>query len=357
MKPTALLVICLILLAIVTFGQTKKKTPVVEGNQLLFEQRLKSELERLSAYSGGKLGVTALHIESGKIISQHGAEGFPMASTFKVPIAVQLLTKVDSGKLSLDQMIEIRREDMHPGSGMIAERFNWPDNISPGLSLSVRSLMELMLLISDNSATDVCLRLAGGAGAVTSCMKRLGINGIRVDRPTSILIADFVGVTMPENKPWLNTTFDSLAQLIKPAQAETFSRKLDNDPRDTATPEGMANLLLQIYTKPILKESSKAILLDIMKRCESGTARLKGLLPVGTEVAHKTGTIGMTTNDVGIITLPGDGGHLIVSAFVKSSTKDIPERERAIAEVTRLLFDYSIMFHQVSPDKNSVTAK
>jgi beta-lactamase class A len=188
-------------------------------------------------------------------------------------------------------------------------------------------------------------------------MKRLGISGIRVDRPTSLLIADFVGVTMPENKPWLNSRFDSLAQLIRPGDAEVFSRKLDSDPRDTATPDGMANLLLQIYTKPILKESSKAILLDIMKRCESGTARLKGLLPIGTEVAHKTGTIGMTTNDVGIITLPGEGGHLIVSAFVKSSTKEIPDRERAIAEVTRLLFDYSIMFHQVTADKSSVSAR
>ncbi|MEO5979610.1 MAG: class A beta-lactamase [Chryseolinea sp.] len=357
MKPAALLIICLILLAVVTFGQSKKKAPVVDANQPLFEQRLKSELERLSAYSGGKLGVTALHIESGKMISQNGAEAFPMASTFKVPIAVQLLTKVDSGKLSLDQMVEIKREDMHPGSGMIAERFNWPNNISPGLSLSVRSLMELMLLISDNSATDVCLRLAGGASAVTSCMKQLGINGIRVDRSTAILIADFVGVTMPSGKPWMNTTFDSLAHLIKPGEAETFSKALDSDPRDTSTPDGMANLLLQIYTKPILKESSKALLLDIMKRCESGAARLKGLLPIGTEVAHKTGTIGMTTNDVGIITLPGDGGHLIVSAFVKSSTKEIPDRERALAEVTRLIFDYTIMFYQVNAEKNSMSAR
>ena len=80
-----------------------------------------------------------------------------------------------------------------------------------------------------------------------------------------------------------------------------------------------------------------------MKRCESGLARLKGSLPPATEVMHKTGTIGMTTNDVGIITLPGDAGHVAIAVFVKSSTKEIPERERAIAEVTRAIHDYFVL--------------
>lgn len=82
------------------------------------------------------------------------------------------------------------------------------------------------------------------------------------------------------------------------------------------------------------------LLLDVMRRCETGLTRLKGALPPGTEVMHKTGTIGMTTNDVGIVTLPGDAGHLVISIFVKSSEKPIPDRERAIAEVARALHDY-----------------
>ncbi|MEJ0054612.1 MAG: serine hydrolase [Bacteroidota bacterium] len=58
---------------------------------------------------------------------------------------------------------------------------------------------------------------------------------------------------------------------------------------------------------------------------------------------HKTGTIGMTTNDVGIITLPNGGGHVVISVFVKSSEKEIPERERAIAEVSRAVYDYFLL--------------
>ena len=77
-----------------------------------------------------------------------------------------------------------------------------------------------------------------------------------------------------------------------------------------------------------------------MERCESGERRLKGKLPEGTAVAHKTGTIGRTTNDVGIVTLPDGAGHVIVVAFVKESELDVPEREDAIAEVARAAHDY-----------------
>lgn len=337
-----LILITLAFASLSAFAQSKKNQPTPDIRATMAE-RVKAEVQRLSGHSGGVLGVTAIHIESGMTIAQNGTLAFPMASSYKVPIAVQLLARIDSGHLSLDDMIEIKREDMHPGSGMISERFNWPANVRPGLALSVRSLMELMLLISDNSATDICLRLAGGADRVNACMKRLGISGIRVDRPTSFLIADYVGIQWPKGKPWLNTTFDSLARLIKPEDEKMYAQQFDVDPRDTSTPDAMANLLLQLYTKPILREPSRLLLLDIMKRCETGLTRLKGALPPETEVAHKTGTIGMTTNDVGIITLPGNAGHLVIAVFVKSSTKEIPDRERAIAEVTRALYDYAII--------------
>jgi beta-lactamase class A len=309
----------------------------------LAQQRLEQEIARLTALSGGKLGVYAQHIESGKSVSQLPQEKFPMASSYKIPIAVELLTKVDSGKYSLDQMIEVRFEDLHPGSGLLSERFNWPGVKNPGVALSIRSLLELMLLISDNSATDICLRLAGGPGAVNACMKRWGINGIRVDRPTAWLIADFLGIYFPVDQPWQRIAFDSLSKKPTVEEQKASAQKFDEDPRDTSTPKAMADLLLMIYSKPLLKPESQHLLLDIMKRCETGQGRLKGSLPPATEVLHKTGTIGMTTNDVGIITLPGDAGHVVIAVFVKSSTKEIPDRERAIAEVTRAIHDYYIL--------------
>src|ERR1700722_17907580 len=145
--------------------------------------RLERELERISRVAGGTVGAAAIHIESGRIALLRPPERFPMASTFKVPVAVQLLGRIDRGEERLDRMIAIEPADLHPGSGTLTALFN-----KPGVSLSVRNLMELMLLISDNSAADILVKLAGGPEAVTARMRALGFAGIRVDRPTIGLI-------------------------------------------------------------------------------------------------------------------------------------------------------------------------
>jgi beta-lactamase class A len=299
-------------------------------------QRLEREMARLAKVSGGIVGVTAIHLETGRRVSMNGTDRFPMASTFKVPIAVQLLTRVDKGELKLDQMIDIKQSDLHPGSGTLADLFN-----KGGLALSVRNLMELMLLISDNSATDVVLRTAGGAEAVTARMRALGIEGINVSRSTAQLIAEWIGVSnLPPEDQWQPSLFRSLFAAVKPEEQKAAAKRFESDPRDTSTPESMAALLQRIYRKDILKVESAELLLDIMRRCRTGEARLRGLLPQGTEIAHKTGTIGGTTNDVGIITLPDNAGHVVIAAFVKSSEKDVTARERAIAEIARAVHDF-----------------
>ena len=299
-------------------------------------QRLEREIARVAKVSGGIVGATAIHLETGRRVSLNGAERFPMASTFKVPLAVQLLTRVDKGELKLDQMIEVKQSDLHPGSGTLADLFN-----KGGLSLSVRNLMELMLLISDNSATDILLREAGGGEAVTGRMRSLGIEGINVNRSCARLIADWVGVSnLPPEETWTPEMFKLLFSTVKPEDQKAAVEKFAKDTRDTATPDGMAALLERIYRKDLLKPASAELLLDIMRRCRTGEARLKGILPEGTEIAHKTGTIGPSTNDVGIITLPDGAGHLAIAVFVKSGEKDVAARERAIAEIARAAHDF-----------------
>jgi beta-lactamase class A len=209
--------------------------------------------------------------------------------------------------------------------------------------------MELMLLISDNSATDVCLRLAGGPEAVTARMREIGISGIDVNRSTARLIADWVGITqVVAETEWSPALFQKLAEAVKPEENKAAAARFEADPRDTATPEAMVTLLGRIHRKDLLKPESAELLLDIMRRCRTGEARLKGLLPLGTEVAHKTGTIGRTANDVGIVTLPDDAGHVAIAVFVKSSDKEPAARERVIAEVARAVHDYFLFQPQVT---------
>ena len=101
----------------------------------------------------------------------------------------------------------------------------------------------------------------------------------------------------------------------------------------------MAALLDRIYQKKLHKPETADLLLDILYRCRTGDARIKGMLPPGTEVAHKTGSIGGTVNDVGIVNLPDGGGHVVLALFVKQGTKP-EDRERAIAQISRAVYDY-----------------
>ncbi|HEY7698187.1 MAG TPA: class A beta-lactamase [Vicinamibacteria bacterium] len=306
------------------------------GTGFASEEALERELQRLGPLSGGVMGVAALHLESGRKAFLNADEPFPMASTYKVPIAVELLHRVDEGTLDLARMVEVERHDYSPGSGLLTDLIR-----EPGLALSLRNLLEIMLLISDNTATDLCLRHAGGGEGVTARMRKLGIEGLRVDRSTLQLIADWKGLSpVPGDEERDPAKYGELFDSVPKETSDAAERAFEDDPRDTATPRAMAALLEKIWKREALSPESTDLLLDIMKRCRTGEGRLKGILPGGTEVAHKTGTIGRTLNDVGIITLPNGAGHVIVAAFVKASDRPESERERAIAEAARAAHDY-----------------
>ena len=205
--------------------------------------RLESELTRLTTIAGGKVGVAAIHLETGREVVLNRGEPFPMASTFKVPIAVQLLTRVDSGLLQLDNMIAIRPSDLHPGSGTLTQLFD-----DPGVTLSVRNLLELMLLISDNSATDIMLRTAGGSAPVNARLKALDIAGISVDRSTLHLIADAIGVkNLPPDAEITPQVFRDLSRGVSSNAQKSAANAFYRDRRDTSTPDGMARLLETIW--------------------------------------------------------------------------------------------------------------
>ena len=77
-----------------------------------------------------------------------------------------------------------------------------------------------------------------------------------------------------------------------------------------------------------------------MERCRTGAGRLRGLLPPDTLVAHKTGTIGGTVNDVGVMTLPQNAGQVVIAVFIKGSDASEAVREKTIAQIGRAVRDY-----------------
>ncbi len=300
--------------------------------------RLEQQIEFVARSTDAVTGVGATHIETGRAVSIRGVESFPMASAFKLPVAIQILSLVDEGKLTLDKMVPLEPPDLHPGSGKLTELF-----FHPGVSLSIANLMELMLVISDNSAADVVLREAGGPAAVTARMKTLGLNGIRVDRSTALLISAWQGATnIPPESEWNRTIWDPLYNAVPQAAHMQARRAEMRDPRDTATPDDMTSLLVRLWKRDLLTPKSSAFLIEMLGRCETGKTRIRGMLPDGTVVAHKTGSLGGVVNDIGIITLPGDAGHLALSVFTKASNRPEEVSEKAIAEVARTIYDYFV---------------
>jgi beta-lactamase class A len=296
------------------------------------EESISQKIEKLSQGLVGRIGVAAQEINSGLNVTINGDESFVMASAYKVAIATTVLDRVDKGELSLDQLVEVPRDMMVVGEIAIAETFP-----HPGIQLSVANLMEVMITESDNTATDVCMGLAGGPAAVTKNLRRLGITDFRVDRLTTEILRDFYGLPG-------KATPEVAAEAFKnnPALATTQAdRNMDfeADPRDHATPFAMLQLLLAIDGGTAMSPESREFLLGVMSRTRTGAGRIKGLLPKGTSVAHKTGTAGGIANDVGYVTLP-DGRRFAIAVFTNSNETPVSDRDRAIAEISRTLFDY-----------------
>jgi beta-lactamase class A len=237
-------------------------------------QLLEQQLASLAAATPGDVGFAAVDLDSGELVSINGDEPFPMASTVKVAIAANYLAQVEHGRRSLDDRIGGR---------------------------SAARLMEAMIVRSDNYATDLLLRDLGGPKTVQAWLDQHDITGLRIDR--------------------------SIAQLLQ-------SRRDLWDIRDSSTPQAMVELLRRLDRGQLLQPSSKSYLLGLMGRCITGRNRIRGLLPAGTRVENKTGTLSGLTTDVGFITLP-DGRRLAVAFFARGGSN----RASAIARAARAIYD------------------
>jgi beta-lactamase class A len=301
--------------------------------------RLRSQVEAVVPAAQGVVGVSIKHLESNASIAVNGHEPFPMASTFKLPVLVEVHALAKAGKLSWDDVVEITSRDQHLGSGDITPLFD-----PPGVTLSMRNLANMMMMISDNSAADICLAKAGAAN-VTARMRSLGIDGIRVDRSCQELILDYQGRDTATLK---DLARDDLREAMRrsPVPPATQERRFEADdrvaadPRDTATPNAMVTLLEKIWRGQAVDRAASDAMLDLLKRCRTGENRLRGLLPPSAVVAHKTGTLGGVVNDVGIVYLPGDAGHVAIAIMSKRTRASVEDVERTIAHVARHAYDY-----------------
>jgi len=237
-------------------------------------QPLEQRLAALAVENPGDFGFAALDLTTGEVVSHNGNEAFPLASTMKIAVAAAYLDEVEAGRRSLDDSI----------GGVSAYR-----------------LMDAMITRSDNRATDQLISMLGGPSAIDQWLRANGITGMRVDRTIAQLLAD---------------------------------RRDLRDVRDSSTPVAMLNLLRLIDSGTVLQPRSRATLLDMMARCRTGSNRIRGLLPPGTHVENKTGTLNGYTGDVGFLTLP-DGTRVAVAFFARYGEN----RPAVIATAARAIYD------------------
>jgi beta-lactamase class A len=299
-------------------------------------QRLESLILRLVQRIDGTFGVAAKHLESGQELLINGTVPFPMASVFKVPVLVEVMAQIIEGRFSLEDEISLQIPDQHLGSGMLS------DLDVPGIKLSIRNLINLMMKISDNSAADLLVTKVGPEN-VNSRLQSFGIDGITVDRTCQELILEAVGAS-PEKYTGMgiDDVTRSYRQELRdnPKAYEEARTKFSQVLKDQSTPQAMNLLLEKILNKEILDDSSCEHIISVMLKCQTGERRIKGDLPWGVTVAHKTGTIGGTVNDVGILYLPENLGHIILTIFAKDTEDETSDIEDVIAQIARFVFDF-----------------
>lgn len=256
------------------------------------------------AETGGRIGFHLRHLESGRTVGHNAVEPFFMSSVTKLPISVVVLRLVEQGRVRLDDTVTIAAREMSIGRSPIR------DANPNGVRLAVRDLLRFAVSESDNTASDALLRLAGGPDSATAELRRLGFAGVRVSRPYTQL------------------------------GREVSGRWPDGDDRDTMTPETATALLAALQQGRLLAPPQRALLLGWMTRTQNPAGRLVAGVPAGTVVAHKTGTWGNDSepgpaalNDVGIIALPGDAGHIAIAVFVRNAAVADTTVERVIASI------------------------
>jgi beta-lactamase class A len=267
---------------------------------------LQEQIAQIASRAKGHVGITVIVTETGETVaSLNPHDHFPMQSVYKLPISMAVMKLVDAGEINLDQKVSVTKRDFV----RIGQHSPVRDQNPNGADVSVRELIRLAISESDGTASDVLMRLAGGSEAIQSYLSGL-----------------------------------SISEMIVANTEKELGKDWETQYRNYATPDAAVALLRALHERRGLSESSQQLLLKFMIESTPGAKRLKGLLPAGKVVAHKTGTSGTekgitaATNDIGIITV-ANGKHLAIAVFVSDSPADEATREGVIAKVAKAVFD------------------
>lgn len=268
----------------------------------------REELHQIVSSKNAVVGISISGNNGIDTLTINGEGHYPMQSVFKFHIALALLSQIDKGKFSLDQKIEIPKKDLLPGL-YSPIRDKYPD----GTTLTIAEIIEYTVSQSDNVGCEILLRLIGGPQTVEDYFTE----------------NNFRDISIKFNE-----------------EQQQGNRELQF--QNWTTPAAANNVLSVFYynKENLLSQNSYDFIWKVMKETETGANRLKGQLPEGTVVAHKTGSSGTNkdniteaTNDIGIVFLP-EGKFFFISVFVTDSKENAETNEKIIADIAKAAWDY-----------------
>ncbi|UWU84330.1 class A beta-lactamase [Bradyrhizobium yuanmingense] len=254
-----------------------------------------SEFESYERESGGRIGLYAENLATGKKLSWRADERFVMCSTFKASLAASVLARVDRGEEQLAAMIRYGQSDLLEYAPVARE------NLAAG-KMSVGEMCKAIVELSDNTCANLLLARIGGPAALTAFWRSLGDTTSRLDH----------------NEPELN-------------------RSQPGDPRDTTTPAAMAGNLRRLVAGEALSPASRALLTDWMVNCKTGANRLRGGLPAGWKIGDKTGNNGKDASGDIAVAWPKPDTPILIAAYTQGGTPSAAQITSAFARIGRMV--------------------
>jgi beta-lactamase class A len=279
---------------------------------------LDERLREILAAGPATGGVAVRHMEHGEAWSYDGDTVYPAASVFKIPVLVEAFRRIGAGAIALGDRWELTDAEKSTGSGVLVR-------LMPGLQPAVRDLLTLMIIISDNTATDMLVRRLDPE-RITDTMRDLGLRRTVVAQGCRELLRGIVGEAPPSLAPY-EMARHLKAQPPNPA-SPAFGSDTDNN---ITTANEMLDLLGRIHTG----DGMEAIGIDDKARqtmreillLQQLNERIPRFLPATVPVAHKTGSLGgpwTVRNDAGLIDL-GEQGTVGIAIFTRTRAPEGPD--------------------------------
>lgn len=280
------------------------QTPQAAGNSV---DRLKLAIERITRSVNATWGIYIKCIETGEEVALNATQQMDTMSTIKIPLMVEAFRQMEAGKFALTGRVKLRDEDKRPGTGVIR-------SLDAGAEFSIKDLITLMIIVSDNTATDLMFAKVGGVDSVNRLMSEYGLTQTRATGPSS---------------EW----FAALRAAKSPAD---FHREAKH-PYGLSSPRDMGLLLEKIKTGKAVSKSASDQMLQIM-RGQLYTTRLPKYVSTF-RIPHKTGDfLPYIGNDVGVF--ESARRNVTVSVFTANHFGEGAMLEEAIGRIGQQVADY-----------------